>query len=159
MNMTPTLEKPETSEQDGSFYAYPSHKIVSVFAQTEDLRDALDAHRENGVKESEIEVISSTEQIDFSGEENGSWARIVRTVQQLGSEGRYLDRYKQELKDGHFLLTVVAKNAETKKKVKEMLQSNGGLRLTFFGNWLIEEIPEAPKIEFDTHPYGYRREV
>lgn len=153
------LDFSQYEEKSSKFYTYPSHKVLGVFDRTESAKNAVEDLKNNGFHENEIEVISNAEQIDFSGEEHGFWGRIVRSFQHFSSEGRYLERYEQELKKGHFLLIVLAKSAEIKEKVKEILQSHGGHSLTFFGNWLIEGIPEIAGTEVETHPYAYRREV
>lgn len=57
--------------------------------------------KRNGFYENEIELITNAGQIDFRGEEHGLWGRIVRSIQHFGTEGKYLDRYEQELKDDH----------------------------------------------------------
>ncbi len=141
------------------FYTYPAHKVLGVFNKPENVKETIDDLKVKGVHEKDIEVICNSGQIDFSGEESGWWGRIVRSLQHLGSEGRYLDRYEQELKDGNMLLIVAAHGDGEKQKVKEILYSNGGHRLTYFGNWIIEGMHEVNQINFDSHPYGYRREL
>jgi uncharacterized protein (DUF302 family) len=159
MNTQTKMDLSEHAVRDNKFYSYPAHKILSVFDRAENLQDALDELKRSGFQEREIEVITNPEQIDFSGEEHGFWGRFVRSIQHYSSEGKYLDRYEQELNDGHLLLTVVARNAETREKAREILQRRGGHRLTYFGNWVIESIPESRPTVFDTHVYGFRREV
>jgi uncharacterized protein (DUF302 family) len=144
---------------ESKFYSYPAHKLLGVFNDPEKVKASLDDLKESGFHEHDVEVICNAGQIDFSGEKHGVLGRIVRSLQHLSAEGRYLDRYEQDMKDGRLLLAVVAKDAETKEKVKDILQAHGGYRLTYFGNWLIEGMPDVTKTEFDTHPYGYRREL
>ncbi len=144
---------------ESKFYSYPAHKVLGVFNDPEKIKESLDDLKESGFHENDIEVICSAGQIDFTGEEHGLLGRIVRSLQHLSAEGRYLDRYEQDLAEGRLLLTVVAKDGETKEKAKDILQAHGGYRLTYFGNWLIEGMPDLKKSDDDTHPYGYRRET
>lgn len=159
MNTRTKPDLPQSSVVNSKFYSYPAHKILSVFDRPENLKDALEDLKKNGFQEREIEVITNPDQIDFSGEDHGFWGRFVRSIQHYSSEGKYLDSYERELKDGHLLLTVTAGNADTREKAKKILQARGGHRLTYFGNWLIESISESRKTTFDTHSYGFRREV
>jgi uncharacterized protein (DUF302 family) len=154
--------KMETCPPDAAenrFYSYPAHKVLGVFNDPERVRESLDDLKESGFHEHDIEVICNAGQIDFIGEKHGLLGRIVRSLHHLSAEGRYLDRFEQDLAEGRILLTVIAKDAETKEVVKDILQAHGGYRLTYFGNWLIEGMPDLNKTKFDTHPYGYRREL
>lgn len=146
-------------EAEKKFYSYPAHKILGVFNGPDNVKETIQDLKHSGFHDNEIEVICSAGQIDFSGEDHGFLGRIVRSLQHLSAEGKYLDRYEEDLSEGRMLLTVTAKDAETKAMAKDILQSHGGYRLTYFGNWLIEGLPDLEKAEQDTHPYGYRREL
>ena len=39
------------------------------------------------------------------------------------------------------------------------MQSHEGHRLTFFGNWIVEEMPEANNLDVTRQPYGFRRSL
>lgn len=157
--MKAKLETSSAEESENKFFSYPAHKVLGVFDDPNSIKNALNQLKLQGFKETDIEVINNAGQIDFSGEEHGFWGRIVRSLQHLGTEGRYLDRYEQELKDGHLVLTVTAKNLETKQKVKDILQSNGGHRLTYFGNWVIESMAETNTNKSNISSYGNRRKL
>lgn len=144
---------------ENKFYSYPAHKVLGVFDTPESVRETLDALKENGFNETDIEVYCSAGQIDFSGEEEKLWGRIVHSTEHLGLHGEFLERFEEDLQESHLILAVAASDRVAKEKARDIMQSHEGHRLTFFGNWIIEEMPEAHEIKFDAQPYGYRREL
>jgi uncharacterized protein (DUF302 family) len=141
------------------FYSYPAHKFLGVFDKPEKVKETLLVLKENGFQESDFEVICNAGKIDFSGEEEKLWGRIKHTFDHLNVGGGYLDRYKEELKNGDLLLSIAVRDSEKKEKVTDIMKSHGGNRLTFFGNWVCEGIPEVNEVKFATHSYGIRREL
>lgn len=144
------------------FFRYPAHKVLSVFDKAEDVKAAIEELKKEKFSDDEIDVFcgqNGEKRIDFSGEEHGFWSTFVRSIQNLSAERIYLENYKKELHEGHFLLMVQAEKAEKRERAVKILQANKGHRLTYFGTWLIEGIPENKTEKFNAHPYGYRREL
>ncbi len=141
------------------FYSYPAHKVLGVFDTPEAVKETFDELKQNGFHESDAEVFCSAGQIDFSGEEDKLWGRIVHSIEHLGLSGEFLKRFEKDLEESHLILAVSAKDQEAKEKARDVMQSHEGHRLTFFGNWIVEEMPEAHNIRFDDEAYGFSREL
>ena len=139
------------------FYSYPAHKVLGVFDTPESVKETFDELKQNGFHESDAEVFCSAGQIDFSGEEDKLWGRIVHSIEHLGLSGEFLKRFEKDLEESHLILAVSAKDQEAKEKAREVMQSHEGHRLTFFGNWVVEEMPEANRIPFASESYGFIR--
>jgi uncharacterized protein (DUF302 family) len=140
-------------------YSYPAHKILCVFEDLEDARNALSDLKNAGFRENDVEVICKKGVVDISGGEQGFWGRIVHSMEYLGSKSRYLERFENELEEGGLILTVMTRNGDTQEAAKNILTSNGGQRLTYFGHWLDEKTSDPKTTEKAAEPYGYKREL
>lgn len=151
----------EPAGKDIDFYTYSPHKVLSAFDKGENIKAAIDELKAKHFKDKDIEVFcgrQGEERLEFNSERHGYWEMFVHSLQGLASEGRFLEFYQKELHAGHFLLTVQADTSDKKERATEILHSHGGHRVTYFGHWLIEVIKDKKPANFDSHPYGYRRE-
>jgi uncharacterized protein (DUF302 family) len=161
MEPAPTFCKTYAPGDDTSFWRYPSHKVLAIFDEPENVSRAVAALRESGYDDDALEIFcgeQGEQQIDFSGKTHGLWAAFVRSLQAFSAEHLYLDYYQNELHSGHFLLQVAVKDRDQKFAAAQTLHEAGGKRITYYGNWLIEEI--ANKAEHtEIGGYGISRTV
>lgn len=147
--------------EENEFWKYPSHKVLGIIEEPESVSNAIGALLETGIPDDAITVECGRQgenQIDFSGEGHGLLGRFVRYFQELSAEHSYLEYFQKELHSGHFLIEVRPKNREQKQAIAELLHSAGAKRVTYFGNWIIEEI--GNKIQHaETGAYGLSRRV
>jgi uncharacterized protein (DUF302 family) len=147
--------------EENEFWRYPSHKVLGVIEEPENVSKAIEVLQQAGVSDDEITVEcgrQGEDQIDFSGTKHGLLGRFVRYFQELSAEHSYLEYFQKELHSGHFLIEVRPKGREQKKDIANLLHDAGAKRVTYFGNWIIEEIANKNQ-HIETGAYGLSRRV
>ncbi|MBP6003969.1 MAG: DUF302 domain-containing protein [Pyrinomonadaceae bacterium] len=144
---------------ESEFWRYPSHRVLGVFDDPDQVANAILSLTKSDFAEDAIEVLCGAEgekQADFTGEKHGWWGTFVRSLQNLSTERLFLEYYQKELHSGHYLLEVKVANSDEKKAAANILNENSAKRVTYFGNWFIEGIgSKQHKIEESS--YGYSR--
>ena len=92
-----------------NYYSYPAHKVLGVFDTPESVKETFDELTKSGFNESDVQVYCSAGQIDFSGEEEKLWGRIVHSREHLGLAGEFLERFADDLSESHLILSVSAR--------------------------------------------------
>ncbi len=125
------------------FITYPLHKLVSIFPTREAMHAAVAELRENGFSDDVIDAFCGAEgekRIDFSGAEHGIWARFLRSVQHIGPDRTYLERYERHLHDGHCMVMVSVNNRLRKERAARILHYHTNEQVTYFGLLAANEI-------------------
>ena len=100
-----------------------------------------------GWSSDEITVLvgeSGLESLDVSGEEHGILGRVIRVLQQMGDEQKFLARYAEDLQAGAVVLMIPAEEDDKKDEVHRIVAANGGRDIVHFGALMIEELPPQP---------------
>lgn len=139
------MEKtPNDKSENSDFIPYPTNKVIGIIDDPNDCQAALHDLRAAGFTAVEIEILTGEEgahRIDVTGEEHGTLARLVRSIQRLGLgdlEPNHIRRYEQAMLAGHFAIGVTAKQEEAREKVHEILKAHHGHFINFYGKWVIE---------------------
>lgn len=147
--------------EESEFWRYPSHTVLGVFDDPDQVADAISSLRRSNFADETIEVLCGTEgekQVDFTGEKHGWWGTFVRTLQNLSTERLFLEYYQKELHAGHYLLEVKVTDSDEKRLAAKILNDGHAKRVTYFGNWFIEGIG-ASQHSVEKSNYGYVRSL
>jgi len=125
------------------FISYPLHKVVSVFESSDDVDAVLSELQANGFSTDDIEAfcgIEGEKRLDFSGESHGRFAKVLRSVQHVGPDRTYLERYEKHLHDGHCMVMVSVRSKLKKERAARILHHHTKERVTYFGLFTADEI-------------------
>ena len=119
-----------------AFMGYPLHRLVSVFETPEDMQAAVDELKECGYPEDCIEAfcgVDGEKRMDFEGIDHGTWGKLIRSLQHIGPDRTYLDRYERHLHDGHCMVMVKVTNPTRKERAARILHNHPRQQVTYFG--------------------------
>jgi hypothetical protein len=126
-----------------AFMGYPLHRLVSVFETPEDMQAAVEELIECGYPEDSIEAfcgVDGEKRMDFEGIDHGTWGRLIRSLQHIGPDRTYLERYESHLHDGHCMVMVKVTNPVRKERAARILHSHTRQQVTYFGLLTATEI-------------------
>src|SRR5689334_19337999 len=134
----------QTGQQaQDSFMAYPLHKLVSVFETPDDMQAAVDELRECGYTADDIEAFcgfDGEKRMDFTGADHGTWGALLRSLQHVGPDRTYLERYEKHLHDGHCIVMVKVTNLTRKQRAARIMHNHTKQQVTYFGYLSATEI-------------------
>lgn len=139
---TDTSQRTDLPEHD-DFLTYPLHKVVTVFEDPDKMEAAVNELRENGFSDDDIEAYCGFEgekRIDFTGARHGVLATILRSMQHIGPDRTYLERYEKHLQEGHCMVMVGVRTKLKKERAARILHHHTGERVTYFGLLTANEI-------------------
>lgn len=120
----------------------PINKVVGVIDDARDVEDALLACRNAGFATDEIELLTDedgAQRIDA----NGVMVHVFLSTQRVPAfydAPVIASRIEQELRAGHHLLGVTAKDGDARERAREILKSHGGHFINFYGRWAAEAL-------------------
>ena len=131
-------------EERSDFISYPTDKVIGFVNDPSDAQAAVRDLEAAGFTADEIEVLTGEEgahRIDVTGRKHRMRARIVRSIQKLGNyESEHLKRHEEELLAGHFGIGVTAKQQKDREQARQILKSNNGYFINFYGKWAMEKL-------------------
>ena len=137
------MEYTDLNEKD-NFLRYPTNKVVGMVSTPEELHAAILELNKAGFGEDAISVLCGEEgadRLDLTGKNHGPLARLYRFTQKaLHLEYKEFREYSQDLLSGHFLIGVKAGDEHKRAQVLQILKSNGGHRINFFGRGYVEAL-------------------
>ncbi|HEX5385764.1 MAG TPA: hypothetical protein VFW66_03600 [Gemmatimonadales bacterium] len=125
---------------------YPENHVVGVIDTPEALSTSLAQLTSGGFLESEVSAACGTqraEQLARSTGHAGLVDRLVRVAQRIGvrdEEMETKDRYEKALRDGQYVVSVLAPTPERKTKAADILRQHGGHFINFLGRFTIESL-------------------
>lgn len=138
-----------TAHQSGNseFTFDPTNKVVGSIDAARDVKDAMLDLTAAGFTAAEVELLTDKEgsrRIALSGEgQEGVMVHVFDSTQKVPA---FYDapviarRVAQELRAGHYLIGVVAKDGEARERVREILKSHGGHFINFYGRFAAESL-------------------
>ena len=130
-------------EASGEFVATPLHNIVAAFHSADSMNAAIGELEKNGFARADIRSFVGQEgmkELDFDGSAHGSMAELLRSLQHIGPDRTYLERYEKYMQDGDCILMVHAPEERQKKQASEIIRKHSEHRVTYFGTFVIEEV-------------------
>lgn len=130
--------------RSGEPIRYPTNHVVAIVDGPTALRSAYSALRDAGFLASEIGVSSgqaAAEALEESPGRTGLTGALVRIAEHFGvadGEMEMKDRYEQALREGRFVVSVLAPTEERKDLTARILRDNGANWINFLGRFTIE---------------------
>jgi len=125
---------------------YPRQNVVAVIDTAQQMEDAVTALTAGGFLESEIGIGSGVDIADRMREttgRSGFTAMAMRFSEALGmpnDESDVKGRYEQAMRDGQFVVAVLAPTSERKRRALDILASHGAHDAVYFGRFVIEKL-------------------
>jgi nucleotide-binding universal stress UspA family protein len=128
---------------------YPRQNVVAVIDTAGQVEDAVNELTAGGFLESEIGIGSGADVADRVREttgRSGFTAMAMRFSEALGvpnDESEIKAQYEQAMRDGRFVVAVLAPTAERKQRAIDILSSHGAHDAAYFGRFVIEKLQLA----------------
>jgi len=125
---------------------YPEGRVIGIVDTVDQLQPAIEALLNTGFLRSEIEVLygeAAAERLEASTGRTGLADLAMRLVAALGmpdDETIMKADYEQALRDGHFLVLILALTDERKNLAARLLEEHGGHFVNFLGRFTIESL-------------------
>lgn len=134
-----------TDENDAPIQ-YPEGSVVGIVDTVDQLGSAIDALRSSGFLRSEIVVVygeAAAERLNASTGRTGLGDLAMRLAAALGmpdDETIVKEGYEQALRDGRFVVLVLAPTEDRKKLAARVLEEYDGHFVNFLGRFTIEAL-------------------
>lgn len=125
---------------------YPTNHVVAIVDGPVELRSVYSALTDAGFLHSEISASSgraAAEALDASTGRTGLAGLAVRIAERLGvadGEMEMKDRYEQALREGRYVVSVLAPTEERKQLAARVLRDHGAHWVNFLGRFTIETL-------------------
>ena len=143
----PTNHAPDTRpDENDAPMQYPEGSVVGVVDTVDQLERAIEALTNSGFLRSEIVVAygeAAADRLNASTGRSGLGDLAMRLVAALGmpdDETMVKDGYEQALRDGYFVVLVLAPTDDRKKLAARILEEYGGHFVNFLGRLTIEAL-------------------
>jgi len=129
---------------------YPMHHVVAVIDSAQQTQEAVDALTSGGFLETEIGIGTGPDLADRVREttgRSGFAAMAMRFNEALGlpnEEAEAKDRYERAMRDGRYVVAVLAPTPERKAQALDILSAHGAHDVGYFGRFVIEKL--APRV-------------
>lgn len=137
---------PESSERPTQAFQYPVNHVVGIIETPAQLESAVAALETGGFLASEIAVgtgQATGDALDASTGRTGLAHLAIRVAEHLGisnDEMDMKDRYEQALRDGQFVIAILAPSDARKELAAQMLRAHGAHFVNFLGRFTIESM-------------------
>lgn len=134
----PSPHEPRTNEHD---FVVTQHNKVTAILPNGNKEDCVSALTQAGVDLSEVDFLDGDDGariLDFDGTEHGSWGRVVRSVQKLGTASNERENYASALADGGVVVAVPVQDFDEARTVGTVLYDCGGSRILYFARSTVE---------------------
>lgn len=131
-----------------NFETYPTNRIVAVVDSKMEADEVCCELMDAGFDNSQIDESVGKEGLNFldpDGRHHGLLTKLIRTWQLAaqGEESKYLKRIKQNLKEGHTIISVPALSQKAKEKAAKILRSHQAEDIRFYGRFHVEHLDVA----------------
>lgn len=123
---------------------YPAGSVVGIVDTVDQLESVIEALTGNGFLRSDIAIIygePAAERLHASTGRTGLTDLAMRLAAALGmpdDETMVKEGYEQALRDGRFVVLVLAPTEERKQLAARLLENDGGHFVNFLGRFTIE---------------------
>ena len=139
-------------DEPGEPVAYPTNQVLAVLDSEDATAAAVHELVGGGFLDSEVHVSCGTDRADAlraSAGRRGLAGLAIRVAERLGlqdSEMEFKSRYEQAMRDGKFVVRVLAPSEERKALAVDILGRHGAHGVSYHGRYTIEDIhrPASP---------------
>ncbi|HET7553279.1 MAG TPA: hypothetical protein VFK04_18440 [Gemmatimonadaceae bacterium] len=143
----PTNHAPATrTDENDAPIQYPEGNVVGIVDTVGQLESVIDALTDGGFLRSEIAIIygeAAAERLNASTGRTGFTDLAMRLAAALGmpdDETMLKESYEQALRDGRFVVLVLAPTEDRKNLAARLLENYGGHFVNFLGRFTIEAL-------------------
>jgi hypothetical protein len=143
---TSSQQSPGDSAANSEFTFDPTNKVAGSIDTADSVTAALRDLQSAGFPANEVELVADTEaarQISVDDATQEPRVHIFDAKQEVPAfydAPVIVKRVAQELQAGHYLVGVVARDDETRERVRDILRSNGGHFINFYGRFAAESL-------------------
>lgn len=125
---------------------YPTDHVVGILDSADQVRSAYSALTSSGFIESEVTVSSgqaAADALNASTGRTGLAHLAIKIAEHLGvgdDEMAVKQRYEDALRDGRFVIAVLAPTDERRELAASILRDHGGRSVNFLGKFAIEPL-------------------
>lgn len=133
-----------TSDSQARAMKYPVNAVIGI-VEVSVAGQTIKALRSSGFLDSEVEPVcgvAAAETLDAQTGRSGLANLVVKIAERLSladEEMEMKDRYETALRDGKFLIKVIAPTAERRELAARVLGENGAHTVNSFGRFTITE--------------------
>lgn len=137
---------PESADLPDNLAQYPVNRVVAIVDERDQLAGAVDSLTNAGFLATEIDVAvgaNAADRLDATPGHTGLAGLAIRIAERLGApddEMLMKERYEQSLREGRFLVSVLASTDERKELAARILQDHGAHFINFLGRFTIETL-------------------
>lgn len=146
MRGTSSQQSSGDSAANSEFTFDPTNKVAGSIDTADDVKAALRDLRSAGFAANELELLADAEaasRIGVTDEASDVRVHIFDATQRVPAfydAPVIVKRVEQELQAGHYLVGVSAEDEETRERVRDILKSNGGHFINFYGRFAAESL-------------------
>ncbi len=141
-------ERPSDRAADASeeTLVYAENHVVAIVDTRDQLLALLSVLKSTGFLESEVSVASGQAAAEMLSETTGRAGfadLVIRFTKRLGlknDEGEMKDRYETALRDGHYVVAILAPTDARKELAAQLLASHNAHFVNFLGRLMIERL-------------------
>jgi len=132
--------EPKTTERR-DFISYPTNRIVGTVPDAARAEAALDALLRAGFEREDVDTLHGEEdmqRLDPTGAEHGVLEQFQRALIRIAGpveEYRHLMNHVDDIREGRFVIMVLAKRREQRMIAADILNANGAEFIGFYGRW------------------------
>jgi predicted SnoaL-like aldol condensation-catalyzing enzyme len=139
----------------GDFIRYPTNRVVGTIIDAQDARAALDSLLSAGFQSEDIDLLHGEKdlhRLDPTGAEHGFLAQFQRTLIRTAGpaeEFKYLSRHVDDVREGRFVIMVLAPEREKRDLAADVLNSHRAEFVGFYGRWAFQSMDGAGVTSLD----------
>jgi hypothetical protein len=132
---------------DDSPVRYPEDHVLAIVDSVDEVKAAVESLTGGGFLRSEVTVLHGPAAADRLGAGTGRTGladlamRLVASIGLPNDETSVKEAYETALRDGRFVVLVLAPTEERKTVAGQVLRAHGGRFVNFMGHFLIEDMP------------------
>jgi len=119
-----------------AFTPDPMFKLMGIFEDSNDGVAAVDELRTNAFEPNDIELfcgVPGAETYDFSGDEHGLIAKMLRAFRNITFDRVIMERYEKALQRGHCVVMIHIRKDIRKDEAVAIIHRHGAAQVDYFG--------------------------
>lgn len=139
---------------DQAFTPDPMYKLMGIFEDPDAGVAAAEELKANHFAADDIELfcgVKGAQTYDFSGEDHGLGAMLMRRFRDITFDRVILRRYEQALHDEHCVLMVHIHKTPRRGEAAEIMNRHGAAQVDYFGLAMTKAFPDNPDASEDKY--------